>query len=87
MSEGKIKFHEALGYKAERDGDYAEMHTQFQQAEYYKRKDNDQEQRHTKKLDQSGGRRTKRGVRRNAYDAGNQHENTGKIEDSVPDKG
>jgi len=43
VSEGKIKFHEALAYKAERNGDYAEAHTQWQMAEYYKRKDNELE--------------------------------------------
>jgi len=65
MSEGKIKFHEALAYKAERNGDYAEAHTQWQMAEYYKRKDNEleTEQRKGKSKDRLQTRGV-RGVRR-----------------------
>lgn len=37
MNIGKIKYHEALGYAAERNNDHAEAHRNFQQAEYYKR--------------------------------------------------
>lgn len=37
INHGKIKYHEALAYSAERNNDYAEAHRQLQQAEFYKR--------------------------------------------------
>lgn len=41
MTEGKIAYWEALGFKAFRAGDHAEAHRNWQQSEHLKRKDNE----------------------------------------------
>ena len=64
MSDGKIRFHEALAHRAERDGNYAEMHTQFQQAEYYKQERNHGMETKRGKIEAQGGVQK---TRRNPY--------------------
>jgi len=41
MSEGKIAYWEALGFKSFREGDFSQAHTYWQNAEHLKRKHED----------------------------------------------
>lgn len=64
MSEGKIAYWEALGFKSFREGDFSQAHTYWQNAEHLKRKEHgvmETEQRaHTTRKEKS----TRRGFHR-----------------------